>query len=355
MPLPPKPPFQTRRLLKGAAPLAAALGIAIATFVAVRPIGLSGREPEPTPVLAEPVARPFPSVELEGASAIVVDLSTGQTLFERDADTPRPLASITKLVTALVASERLSPDARITIATQTQTEEGPTIVLPPTPMLDASGTPVVDEDGEPKFYEAQVVPGTPIVHRVPVVARVDDAIDYALVASSNEAAAALAGQLGQATFVGLMNEAATRAGARTMTFENASGLDVAGRASALGSARDVAALLGYLAAESPELLAPTARPFVTIQTDRGPLTARNTNEIVGQLPNLVGGKTGLETSAGGNLGVVIDPGLNQPIAIVVLGSTKAGRFADVTTLADATRAHLAGEEYPSTATSSAAR
>jgi D-alanyl-D-alanine carboxypeptidase (penicillin-binding protein 5/6) len=342
--LPPRPPSRFRRSLRAAAPLgvsALTLGAALAGLapLAERP-GETSVAPAQPAAVAEAI-RPFPSVQLGAASAIVVDLSTGRALFERDPDTPRPLASITKLVTALVAGERLDPAAQITVASLTETEEGPTFVLPPEPMLATDGTPVLDEKGEPRFYEAREVAQV-IAHAVPIEARVDDAISYALVASSNEAAAALAAAAGpgEAAFVERMNEAAARAGARSMRFGNATGLDVGGAASATGSARDVATLLGYLLANEPALLAPTAKPTVTVPTDQGPLTAKNTNEIVGSLPNLIGGKTGLETSAGGNLAVVIDPGLGQPIAIVVLGSTKEGRFADAQTLADATVRYL---------------
>jgi D-alanyl-D-alanine carboxypeptidase (penicillin-binding protein 5/6) len=346
MNLPPKPTSEIRRVLRAAAPLFVSATVLAAGLAALYPFGGAGRSPEPAPLAAVAPAvapRPFPSVELTAASAIVVDLNTGRALFERDADRPLPLASITKLVTALVASERLDPEAKVTVASVTETAEGPTFVLPPEPMLATDGTPILDEAGNPRFYEAQEVTQV-VAHTVPIVAEVRDAIAYALVASSNEAAAALAAAGGgEETFVAEMNRRAAEVGGRTFRFANPTGLDEGGQASAVGSARDVAALLGYLVAERPSLVAPTAKKTVTIQTDQGPLTAKNTNEIVGTLPNLLGGKTGLETSAGGNLAVVVDPGLGQPIAIVVLGSTKEGRFADVQALADATVRHLSDD------------
>lgn len=347
MNLPPKPTSEIRRALRAAAPLFVSATVLAAGLAALYPFGGAGRSPEPAPLAAVVPAvapRPFPSVDLIAASAIVVDLKTGRALFERDADRPMPLASITKLVTALVASERLDPEAKVTVASVTETEEGPTFVLPPEPMLATDGTPILDEAGNPRFYEAQEVTQV-VAHTVPIVAKVRDAIAYALVASSNEAATALAaaGGPGEETFVAEMNRRAAEVGGRTFRFDNPTGLDEGGQASAVGSARDVAALLGYLIAEHPSLVAPTAKKTVTVQTDQGPLTAKNTNEIVGTLPNLLGGKTGLETSAGGNLAVVVDPGLGQPIAIVVLGSTKEGRFADVQALADATVRYLSDD------------
>lgn len=354
MQLPPRPRARLRRSLRAAAPLAVS-ALAIAAGLAslmplVGPRGAAQGAPLQPAAVAQ-AFRPFPSVQLEAASAIVVDLRTGRALFERDADTARPLASITKLVTALVADRALDPSQKIKIASMTQTEEGPTFVLPPEPMLATDGTPILDEEGNPRFYEAREVTQT-VAHTVPIEARVDDAIAYALVASSNEAATALAAAAGPGVpaFVERMNEAAASLGARTMRFENASGLDEGGEASAVGSARDVATLLGYLVEHEPNLIAPTAKPTVTVPTDQGPLTARNTNRIVGTLPNLLGGKTGLETSAGGNLAVVIDPGLGQPIAIVVLGSTKEGRFADVQALADATVRYLSEDDAAPAAT-----
>ncbi|MDQ5957741.1 MAG: hypothetical protein QG665_65, partial [Patescibacteria group bacterium] len=47
-------------------------------------------------------------------------------------------------------------------------------------------------------------------------------------------------------------------------------------------------------------------------------------------------KTGYTDSAGGNLVVALDAGLAQPVIVVVLGSSKDGRFTDVLALAKAT-------------------
>jgi D-alanyl-D-alanine carboxypeptidase len=66
----------------------------------------------------------------------------------------------------------------------------------------------------------------------------------------------------------------------------------------------------------------------------------NTNTIVGELPNILASKTGFTDLAGGNLAVIIDPSLNRPILIVVLGSTKEGRFQDVSNLAQKTIEYL---------------
>lgn len=348
MQLPPRRPLRIRQALKAAAPLFVSVFALGAGVIGLWPVNFGSSAAQSAPQVAAVVAavpKTFPTVDIAASAAIVVDLKTGKAIFERDADTPRPLASITKLVTALVASEELSADSSVTVSSMTQTEEGPSFVLPPEPMLDESGQPVLGPDGQPLFYEAREVTAPATVHTVPIVAKVRDAIAYALVASSNEAANALgaAAGPGEAAFAERMNEAALRAGAKTMRFRNASGLDIGSEASSVGSARDVATLLGYLVKTKPSLVAPTAETTVTVQTDRGPLVARNTNTIVSTLPNLIAGKTGLEASAGGNLAVVIDPGLGQPFAIVVLGSTKEGRFADVQALADATVKYLGSE------------
>ena len=66
--------------------------------------------------------------------------------------------------------------------------------------------------------------------------------------------------------------------------------------------------------------------------------AFNTNELVGDIPNLLGSKTGFTDLAGGNLTIAFDAGFDRPIIITVLGSTREGRFDDVATLIAASQA-----------------
>ena len=63
---------------------------------------------------------------------------------------------------------------------------------------------------------------------------------------------------------------------------------------------------------------------------------QNTNEIISELSGLLGSKTGLSDVAGGSLVIAFDRGLNQPVVVVVLGSSAQGRFRDVKQLVEAT-------------------
>ncbi|MBO5797190.1 MAG: D-alanyl-D-alanine carboxypeptidase, partial [Clostridia bacterium] len=44
-------------------------------------------------------------VSVSAASAVLIEATTGQVIFQKDAHTPRPMASTTKLMTALVAAD----------------------------------------------------------------------------------------------------------------------------------------------------------------------------------------------------------------------------------------------------------
>jgi D-alanyl-D-alanine carboxypeptidase (penicillin-binding protein 5/6) len=254
-------------------------------------------------------ASAFDDVTLQARSAIVVDLTTGETLYERNATTPLPLASITKLVTAVTAAESVK-DRQATIATISAAD--------------------LATEGEYGFVQGESLP-------------LQELIDAMLVVSSNDAAMAVARTAGGtvSAFVKDMGSVAVRADMRDSTFSNPSGLDVDLRtAGAYGSAKDVAALLRYGLERYPDVLAASRKSSVTV----GPYAHRfsNTNDIVGDLAGILVSKTGYTDLAGGNLAVAFDAGLNRPVAIVVLGSTQEGRFADVAKLASSTYAYLAG-------------
>lgn len=255
----------------------------------------------------------FANINIEAKSAIVKDLNTGEILFEKNSDVPLPLASITKIMTA-ITFEKFSDKEILEISFNDLNEYGDNLLFA----------------GE-KFYKK-------------------DLLDFTLITSSNDAAAALASNAfniynpttnsndSRQFFVDQMNETAREIGMTKSYFLNPTGLDngvnVAG---AHGSAKDVATMIEYALKKYPELLESTKNSSIKIRSIDGAVhSATNTNEVIDSLPNIVASKTGFTDIAGGNLAVVIDPGLNRPVIIVVLGSSEKGRFSDVSNLADKT-------------------
>jgi D-alanyl-D-alanine carboxypeptidase (penicillin-binding protein 5/6) len=72
------------------------------------PVGLAG------PTLSIPGATPLKLPSIHAASAILIDADTGQVVYEKDADAQRPMASTTKIMTALLFCENVSEKTVIT-------------------------------------------------------------------------------------------------------------------------------------------------------------------------------------------------------------------------------------------------
>jgi D-alanyl-D-alanine carboxypeptidase (penicillin-binding protein 5/6) len=259
------------------------------------------------------VVNPFDDVRLSARSAIVKEVSTGKIIFEKNPDEVLPLASITKIASAVTA-------------------------------LD-----IMEENDLVQIHNSDLVSGNDSNFVIGSYFRLQDMSDVSLVSSSNGATQAIAYAGGLklsgnpedalSTFVARMNAVASRIGMERTTFNNPTGLDENNEttASALGTARDISRLFEYVVKNEPQILEATREDYVVIKSREGyEHKVVNTNQIVGELPNIVGSKTGYTDLAGGNLAVVIDPGLNTPVVIVVLGSSKEGRFKDVERLSNAT-------------------
>ena len=273
-------------------------------------------------VAAAPVATDaFAGISLEAKAAMVIDIQSGKTLYEKNADTQLPLASLTKVALVLAVSEVLLPDSVITIP------------------YYARGT---GESGSLSKGERW---------------RVRDVIDFTLVASSNAGAEILAdaanGSLHErfpespavSATLWRMNDIARELGLSETYFLNVSGLDFStSLAGAYGSARDVATLYAYAASSDPSLFAGTAKNGLLITEARGGgvQSAVNTNDAQGAISGLILGKTGFTDLAGGNLAIVFDVGLARPVVAVVLGSSEAGRFDDMQKLVEAARRSITG-------------
>lgn len=239
-------------------------------------------------------------------AAHVYDIKGEQVLFSKHDEAQLPLASLTKLATAIVAADTLDATETLTISEDALTPEGD------------SGL----------FYGEQW--------------GAQDLIDFTLMTSSNDGARALALAAGSGSIDGAlqhMNTLATRIGTSQMFFLNETGLDVSSTtAGAYGSARDVGRLLTYAYTHTGDALFGSAQTVDSF-TSRSGITHRavHTADIAGN-PGQVIVKTGFTDLAGGNLAVLTEVLPGRPVAIVVLGATRETREADVLALTAAARA-----------------
>lgn len=257
----------------------------------------------------------FETLPIGAKSVYVLDASTGEEIYARNEHAQLPLASITKVALALAVTDAFAPEDII----------------------------VMPKSTGPGNSEMALLAGQRW--------SVKDVLDFTLVASSNTGAQILAdladeklraeytnAPQGEATLY-RMNALARELGLTQTYFLNVHGLDEStAQAGSYGSARDVAQLFAYAAATNRSVFEKTAQGglLLTEATGAGETRAFNTNEALGEIPGLVMGKTGFTDLAGGNLGVVFEAGPAHPIVIVVLGSTRDGRFADMRLLVETT-------------------
>jgi len=252
----------------------------------------------------KPAMLSFDVSTLNARAVIVYDVVRNEPLFEFNAHKRLPLASLAKIMTALVAIEYFDPDTQVTITEKTLKTEG-------------------DE-------------GLLVHDRLSVASLAS----LTLVSSSNDGAEALANVTNRETFIAQMNERARELDLVQTSFFNPSGLDINERLSGgYGSAADIAHLLLISVQTAPNIFAPTIKPIFHTSSYR----VKNTNNRIDDITGLIASKTGFTDLAGGNLAIMFDAGLAQPIIVVVLGSTPDGRFDDAYNLANATRAYLAIE------------
>lgn len=244
---------------------------------------------------------PFVGIVIEGQSYLVFDFK-GRIIASRESDLQWPLASLAKLMLALLVEENIEKEAVISVSKLAILAEG--------------------DDG---FLTGENF------HR-------DDLRDIMLLHSSNDAAYALAEHIGWNESVKLMNQRAASLSMAKTFFFNPAGLDFSKTvAGAYGSAGDLMILIKYLMENYPYLLERTSQPLLEIESLEGNKHRfANTNRLIYDIPQLVAGKTGFTDIAGGNLAIVADIGVNHPIGIIVLGSSEEGRFENVLKLYQAT-------------------
>lgn len=251
----------------------------------------------------------FADLSIRAQSAYVWDVQEQRALYQKNPDEQLPLASVTKLMTALVAFELLDEASEIPITVSAIQQDG------------NSGL----SDGESFTFK--------------------NLLDLTLLSSSNDGAFALASAAGallevngnEQTFVEAMNIRAKELGLTQTYFRNPTGLDISrDEGGSYGSARDMTFLMEYILIHYPQILEQTQSQYASIRNEEGQShTYENTNQAVDQIEGLIGSKTGYTELAGGNLAIAFDAGFNHPVVVVALGSSWEGRFADVLALSDA--------------------
>lgn len=232
-------------------------------------------------------AAPNPAkLEVRSSSALVVDVKTGKTLYQKNATKVRPIASLTKLMTALV-------------------------VLDAKQNLNQTITVDKNDLDRVKHTHSRIRMGTKVTRR--------DALHLALMSSENRMASALARHYpsGRSAFVRAMNNKARQLGMRNTHFYDSTGLSTRN----VSTAQD----LGKLAAAAYRQ--PLIRQFtqdenreMRFSTPAYSLMFNNTNPLVKNPDwDVRLSKTGFTDEAGRCLVMRAKPD-NQELAIVLLNS-----------------------------------
>src|SRR3989344_6484836 len=214
------------------------------------------------------VSEPFPLVvhvaqdALQAEAAIIYDPATGHILFQKNADMPLPLASLTKLMAADVVLGQTDTPASVVI-THAHTAE-------------------VHDAGDLGLRPGQLW-------------SVGELVRYGLFTSSNNAmlAAAGAAPMGGTATIATMNERAKEFGMSESRFYNSTGLDITDTLSGgYGSARDVAVLAANFYRKYPVYFETTMRAEAAFGPDDNAIAARPTAGPIMDIPGVLAAKTG---------------------------------------------------------------
>jgi len=239
-----------------------------------------------------------PALELKAPSVILVDVLSRQVLFEKDADARMAPASLTKIMTLLLAVEAIEGE-RLSLADKVVASEN---------AESYGGTEIWLEPGEEMSVE--------------------DILLSIAVASANDASVALAEHMcgSEEEFVALMNERAAELGMVNTRFANCHGLDEEGHYT---TARDMA-ILSCEASRHPLLLQYTAVYERRIRD--GETWLVNRNRLVHFYQGCDGLKTGWTNEAGYSVAVTARRGGTRLVAVVMGADNSTDRFADATKL-----------------------
>lgn len=220
--------------------------------------------------------------QVEAKAAGIFDMNGEKFLYTKNINEKMPIASLTKIMTAIIALDNLSLDEIITVSKRAVMTEG------------ENGRLVVGEK-----------------------LSVEDLLYIMLIESSNDAAVALSGQVDN--FVDLMNEKSQELGLLNTQFSEPTGIDKLN----YSTVSDLIKLFKY-SYDIPLVWQIFGIKEIEIHSQNKKFVHQleNTNQLLGELSQMVGGKTGFTDEAGGCLLVIVklSNDSDRDLIIAVLGA-----------------------------------
>ena len=232
-------------------------------------------------------------INIKVKSALVIEIKNDKEqtiIFDKNSNAKMPIASLTKLMTAVISLENqpLSKKIEITQAMVSPLEGG--------------------NNGKLRVGEKIAV---------------EELLEMALVESSNDAALALAEVNGRENFINLMNLKAAEIGLRSTRFSNPTGLEAENNFS---TARDMANLAILILKKYPLILETSSQSSIKVLS-----TFSQIDDL-----KIIGGKTGYTDEAGGCIILILKDKNNNYFINVILGAdSRESRFSEMRKLIDA--------------------
>ena len=226
--------------------------------------------------------KPADETEVVAESAISVESNLSgsrKVIFNKFSDKKLPIASLTKLMTAIIVLDNYNLSDTITVSE----------------VADAQ---------DPMKEDVELGDSMPV----------ESFLDLMLVRSSNKSAYALSELIGEKEFVALMNQKSEEIGLKNTFFVDPTGLS----SENISTARELEMLAEYILKNYPKIAdISKVKEFYVPYFG----SVENTDELLGQLPNVVFSKTGFTIEANGCLLLVLNNPENSDYLInIILGA-----------------------------------
>ena len=240
------------------------------------------------------------TLDIKAKSAVLLEVNTGEILYEMNADEQLPPASITKIMSLLLVIEAIDRGELSLEDVITASEHA----------CSMGGSQIWLEPGESMT--------------------VDDLLKAAVIASANDATVALGEHIAgsEEGFVAMMNKKAESLGMTGTNFVNATGLDAEGH---ISTAHDVAVMSAELIKHD------LIKNYSTVWMDTlrgGESELVNTNKLVRFYKGTTGLKTGTTSKAGYCLSATAERDGLELVAVIMSGETSQDRFNGAKKLLD---------------------